>query len=196
MGWALSWVAVRGMSAEELRRRLGLRPTGRTTDVPGRKLSATTAGEDWAVVCARRYDRFLDGALLGPLSASAEVVGCVVEEDARFSQAFCWKDGAHLWSVTHDAERSLDHLQATGDLPAEFQDLEARALAARQEWPDGPDYLFDVPLELARAVVGFRHDAVERAFEELEPLEVAAAPPPPPAEPGLLGAVSRWFRGR
>lgn len=198
MGWSLSWVAVRGIPAEEVRRRLGLRPTGSTSEVPEARFSETSAGK-WTVVCADHSDRFVDGAVLAPLSRAGEAVGVFVEEHVMFAQAVCWQDGRHRWSVTHEAERSLDHLQTAGELPDVFADVEAKALAARLEDPQGADFLFDVPLDLAAAAVGFRHDdAEERVFAELAAREdpTAAVAPEVAPRPGLVGAVSRWLRAR
>lgn len=197
MGWSLSWVGVRGVHAGELWRRLGLRPTGRTSELPVGRFSAATAEGEWTVICASRDDRFVDGALLGPLSGYGEAVGCFVQEHAMFSQAVCWRSGERAWAVTHDAERSPDHLQACGDLPAPFHQLELEAMTARRLDPQGPDLVFDVPLDLAKAVVGFRHDEDEgRVFHELEPSLRISPPSPPPPEPGLPGRVLRWVRRR
>jgi hypothetical protein len=202
MGWSLSWVAVRGVHAGEVWRRLGLRPTGKTFDAPTATFSAATAEGEWAVVCANRDDRFVDGALLGHLSELGEVVGCFVEEHVMFSQTVCWKAGARAWVVTHDADRAVDHLQATGEIPSDFQALQDQARAARRLDPEGPDLVFDVPVDLAKAVVGFRHDEEDgRVFHELEPIATVRArsepvPPPSALEASLSGRVRRWFLGR
>lgn len=199
MGSSLSWIAVRGVHAGVLWSRLGLRPTGRTADAPGSASCAATAEGEWALVCASRDDRLVDGAVLQPLSALGEVVGCFLDERRRLSQAQCWRDGVRAWSAMHHGELALDHLQTSGELPGGFRALEAAALAETRGDPLGPDLVFDVPLDLARSVVGFRHDeADERIFHELEPAPAMRAIPEPSVVAGepALSTLVRWFRGR
>ena len=85
-----------------------------------------------------------------------------------------WRDGVLSWSVVRDCESGLLNLEETGTLPADYPSIRARAIE-RQEASvgQGVDYLFDVPVELAQSLVGYRHDEdVEGAGEE--PFEVLA----------------------
>lgn len=174
MGYSLSWAAVRGRSAEAVRAELGLRPTGRTLEVPEGAFCSALLDTGWFVVLADHGARFEDQAVLATLSAGGEVVACFVEEHVMASAASGWRDGKLEWSVGHQAEASLDHLDRQGRPPPALAELEAAARAKRQARAEGPDFLFDVPVDLAKAVTGFRHDEGERPFEELEP---SAAPP-------------------
>jgi len=96
------------------------------------------------------------------LSAGCEVVTGDVEEQVMVSVATGWKDGQRVWSVTHDAQRDLEHLQTEGELPAAFTNIRDR-LRSEQQKAGGRkadvDYIFDVPVELAQTLTGYRHDA-------------------------------------
>ena len=64
--------------------------------------------------------------ILQRLSAGCEVVTGDVEEHVMVSIAIGWKDGQRVWSVTHDAQRDIEHLQTEGELPAAFTSIRDR----------------------------------------------------------------------
>ena len=79
------------------------------------------------------------------------------------SLAACWRGGHRVWSVYHDSggrSGSL-HLDIKGEPPAPFAEIRTR-LTSEQEAAGGKkarvDMVFDVPVELARSVTGYRHD--------------------------------------
>jgi hypothetical protein len=125
-------------------------------------------------ILSHHDERFIDetGAadrFLSSLSAGCEVVGCFVEEHVMVSRATAWKDGVQQWSAKHDAQLELDHLEVVGEPPPSLAEIEAAAREKKQASPDGPDFLFDVPADVAKSVTSFRHDEAECAFEVLEP---------------------------
>jgi len=74
------------------------------------------------------------------------------------SYAGFWQDGRPVWEVRHDGG---DHLEATGDLPAEFAAIRDAAMTkqrAKKPGPWGVDHLFDVALDAAAGVTNYRHD--------------------------------------
>jgi len=79
-----------------------------------------------------------------------------------------------MWRVTHASESSRRHLEEHGSLPEQYRDIKERLLAAQQREDEGAhevDYVFDVPLELCDAIVGFKHDRIlNRRFEILKPV--------------------------
>lgn len=110
------------------------------------------------------------------LSSGGEVVTCVVEEHVMYSEATGWRDGRQIWFIRHDAQESIGHLEASGELPSIFFAIRSR-LTSQQEAAGGEkadvDYIFDAPVDVAEALTGFRHDKVlselgESSFEELE----------------------------
>ena len=77
------------------------------------------------------------------------------------SRATGWAEGERKWSASHDAQRARDHLEAEGEVPEAYPTIMAGAKmkqALANENKKRVDYLFDVPVDLAQSVTGFRHD--------------------------------------
>jgi hypothetical protein len=88
------------------------------------------------------------------------------------SGATGWADGKKLWLVTHESRPGPTHLLSRGALPSEFPSIHDRQ-AAKQAADATADYYFDIPVDLARALTGFRHDedppgSKHAPFERLE----------------------------
>lgn len=161
MGFHISWLAVRGKSPIAVRATLGL-VVGSSRD--GSRDSAVAALDlpsGWYLVGfnSTAPDEMSE-ELLARLSRSAEVVTCVVEEGAMYSIASGYRDGARTWSVLHNADEGMEHLEEEGDLPAAYGEIRDRLMAELEADPDPCDYIFDVPVELARSLTGYRHDAI------------------------------------
>ena len=77
------------------------------------------------------------------------------------SRATAWAGGQLKWSVAHDAQRGHDHLEAYGELPPSYP-LILERMRIKQRDADANnervDFIFDVPVELALSIVGYRHD--------------------------------------
>lgn len=172
MGFNASWLAVRGMTPEKVLATLRLERSGEVEEVPESHVTGILLPGGWFLVYANHFD-FADRAPLFELSGGAEVVTCAVEEHVTVSAASGWKDGLEVWAVVHDSREGLGHLKAAGQLPPEFRAIRER-LTGEQAEAGGDDsdvdYVFDVPVELAFALTGFRHDQyVEGArFERLK----------------------------
>jgi hypothetical protein len=113
-----------------------------------------------------------DPPRLARLPAKSRSITCVTLEHAMVSYSSLWHAGGHTWQIRHDSSQGSEHLELSGDLPAGFvgiRDIGMRKGRAQEErrkpgeW--GVDYVFDVPLDTAAAITGFRHDRmVENDF--------------------------------
>lgn len=107
------------------------------------------------------------------------------------SRATGWRDCQLQWSVTHDAQKGLLHLDVQGELPAEFAAIRDRKFA-EQAADDGTcDYLFDIPVETARSAAGYRHDEDVPGLSGAV-FEVLA--PPPDERSFWKRLFDGWFR--
>lgn len=177
LGWSCSWIAVRGGDPDSVLSELALVRTGEFWEMPEEDWSCASLPNGWFVVFSARHcepSRF-NAASLARLSAQCELVASAVEEHVMFSSASYWKDGKNLWSVVHDAQRSIYHIAAKGELPTSFASIEGNARAS-QDAEGGTeadvDRMFDVPLNVGAELTGFRHDQdisdpVESPFEIL-----------------------------
>jgi hypothetical protein len=125
-------------------------------------VSVASFPDDWTIVWLNRFDHpFAEDASLRLFSRGCTLIAAHVHEGIMFSAAELYRNGTPLWSVTHNAQDAIHDLQTEGVLPEPFTDIRARLTAEQdQEGADkaGVDYIFDIPLETARALSGFRHD--------------------------------------
>ena len=179
MGVSLSWMAVKGASRDSVLNALGLRGTQSFEELPESHLTGVLLPSGWYMVVANRgeYPAFMEDKTFARISASTEVVTCFVEEHVMCSHASQWRDGRELWSLMHTADTGgIEHLEVKGEPPPFFGSIQER-LRGKQQEAGGKnaevDYIFDIPVETAKHLTGYRHDhdirgADERPFEVLE----------------------------
>lgn len=182
MGFSISWFAIQGQDPATIRQELGLHATGQFDEVPDWPICGAQLPTGWYLIFNNCFDH-LD-ARWNHLSAESELIACQVEEHVMVSEAIGWSRGQEVWSIKHYSQRpeGIYHLETTGILPAVYVSVHDR-LMAEQDRSGGRksdvDYVFDIPLEVARAITGFKHDedtagAVENPFERLEQLHPPA----------------------
>lgn len=116
------------------------------------------------------------------LCREGTLITCDMAAIDPLSQAAGYERGEERWVVLHDGRNGdrLD-LDVRGDVPDALLPLRQKAFvtAERDETdPRGPDSMLDVPLELIKAVTGFRHDRPQDVhpvpvFRWLKPVETA-----------------------
>lgn len=162
MGYSLSLLAVQTTNQTEALQQLGYIRTGQSCEYAREPLSSYVLPTKWFLIVARGCDnRFLQPKILGPLSAHFPVVACSIEEHVMFSSAEYWAGGNQLWRAEHVGENGPIHLKTTGILPAGFEAMAAAHKAAQEAdggEKAGVDHYFDIPLDAAKEIIGFRHD--------------------------------------
>lgn len=159
MGYSLSLLAVQTSDAVEALRQQGYVRTGQKCEYAREALSSRALPTGWFLIVARGCDsRFLQPKVLGPLSGRFPVLACSIEEHGMFSSAEYWAGGNRVWRAEHVGEHGPMHLKTCGTLPPGFE-----AMAAAHREADGGekadvDHYFDIPLDAAREIFGFRHD--------------------------------------
>lgn len=162
MGWAITWCAVREKHAEQFLNQLALSATGETEELAQSLISMAKLDTGWRVIWYNKYDcPFLKPRDLGLLSRDKDVVLCLVEEHVMASSSEMWSQGKRKWWLSHEGEDGPKGLDTDGDLPASLtairKEMEEAQHAAGGDDAD-VDYMFEIPLKVAEALVGFKHD--------------------------------------
>lgn len=182
MGFNMSWIFVDGINETALYDTLDLAVTGTTPDMYDLGTSdaplAGAALKSGGCAVFARYATIMDAtvgtnpARLMRLPATSRCITCVVLEHAMVSYASLWQDGQYVWQIRHDSSLGTGHLEVRGDLPSAFGNIRSIAMEKQRaedtrrksgEW--GVDYIFDVPINTAATMTGYRHDTtVENDF--------------------------------
>lgn len=83
------------------------------------------------------------------------------------SRARLFENGAEVWSVAHESEKGLEHLEVSGEPPKAFARIRNRLLK-EQAGDNEVDLIFDIPVELAASVCRFRHHEADDEQGDLQ----------------------------
>jgi hypothetical protein len=177
MGFSIAWVAFRGLPTEVALNRLSLRETGRNAEYAKATIAGHRLTDDWFLIVAKGSEHSLISSdSLSSLSQQSDVLACSVSEHVMFSSAEFWKDGTRVWRIEHDAEESTRHLLTSGAMPEDYQAVLQQITEQQDSEDAGPkevDFFFDVPLQVAYRIAGFKHDEIHSAinYEEFSVYE-------------------------
>jgi len=97
------------------------------------------------------------------VSKDRELLVCLVEEHVMLSSAELWFGGKLQWRISHGGEEGPKGLSFEGEPPPAFgairREQEEAQMAAGAE-DAGVDYIFEIPLQVAQAKIGFKHDEI------------------------------------
>jgi hypothetical protein len=170
MGVSLSWIGVYAMAASELYTKLGLAETGQNGDYYDFPIAGVMLSTNWFLLTAKGCDHsIVSRRVLSAVSAGSSAIGCSIEEHVMYQSATMWRDGQEVWRVQHrGGDYGIMDLVVSGSLPESFQDLRASFYAAQAAAGGAHasvDHIACIPLELARSIVGFKHDEVNPGIE-------------------------------
>lgn len=186
MGYSISWVAVNDKAPELWLQELGLSPTGAMADYGREPFVGRALPSGWFILLFNRCNHeFLDPSSLASLSSNCDLVASSAEEHVMVSTSEFWRNGKQIWRIEHDAQESIDHLNISGSLPDSYAAIQAQC-TEEQELAGGKnadtDHFFDIPLQTAKSIVGFKHDdddgLEDESFEVFKP-KASSLPPKP-----------------
>jgi hypothetical protein len=162
MGHSLSWIAINGKPTEEVQQILGVKVTGKRGNFGEHALVGRQLQNGWYILIANSCDdRITKGKTLTELSRGCQVVTCSIEEHVMFSSCTNWKKGKKIWSIRHNGDQGTFNIVSSGKLPDSYSSLKDE-IFKKQKVDGGEnadvDYVFELPLEIAKRVVGFKHD--------------------------------------
>lgn len=192
MGFAISWCAVPESVADGFLKDLGLTSTGETEEFPESLIVEARLDTGWRLLWYGKFEcPFLSEADRKRLSEHHEFLCCLVEEHTMTSSAELWSGGARKWRIFHEGEDGPRGLECDGIPPESLAAIRVE-METSQEREGGDeanvDYLFEIPLLVAKSITGFKHDeeytnVIGREFRVLEKARPSG------------GFFSRLFRG-
>jgi hypothetical protein len=162
MGYSISWIAFHGKGKREVLALTHLIDTGEFDEANESPISAAEIPNGWYVLFLNDFSHpYVSVEVMQRFSADCVLLGCRVEEHVMTSAAFLFENGSRIWSVSHESEKGRYNVETEGTPPAFFAPLRAK-LSQSQDDAGGEkadvDYMFDVPLEMAARLCGYRHD--------------------------------------
>jgi hypothetical protein len=193
MGYSLSWLACKDKAPEAVQHQLGCIGTGEFGEYGDFGLVGGVLPNGWYLLIANRCETALIAdAVVSEISLGCSAMACSIEEHVMCSHASFWSNGRRIWRVEHRAELGLSDLKIIGEPPPELLRLREAAAAepaTRLRGTLQADYFFDIPLELAKRMVSFKHDEVMPGID-VDHFEIFRL-----VDDGLLSRSTRpWWR--
>lgn len=158
MGFRVQLIAVSCKEPHAIHRELGVVATGQCEEIPESPFVGAVLPSGAYLLYINDQDKIVpDDEVFARLSRGASLIACYANETVMNSHVCAWLNGVECWSVFHDAQQDITHLETSGTLPPEMQTIHDR-LFARQEDTKGVDFVFDIPIELFASLGGIRYD--------------------------------------
>lgn len=194
---AVAWVAFEGRSKDEVAQALGYVDTGEAVEVDDGLVCGELPG-GWVTVVAigDRAGDFSRADTLAPLSRDGPLLSVEFSTTVMWSTIQAYADGALTWSIEHNPEKGIDHLEVVGKPPPQYIPLRDRLLAEREAeggQDAGVDLIFDLPALLSKALCGYQPEQADAQpdFTALSSPTRSAGPQPAKKRGGLLGFLFR-----
>ena len=162
MGFSISWLAVKTDDLEQLFEIAKVVPTTEADEWLESDFSGSGLQDGWYFFQAKGCDHpIISGDSLSKISTVGETIACSVEEHVMVSVAEGWNNGARSWLVVHNAQEGMFDLSAEGELPAPYDAIKEDYIS-QQNAEGGEDanvdFIFDIPLQVAKQICGYKHD--------------------------------------
>jgi len=189
-----SWVAVQGADKAALLEAVGLEETAERVE-PGSRRRPFSLGElpdGWLVVFSEDFEWGSPKRAI-ELSRHGRTISLQFEDKSEMTAIACEAvRGAQVWRVAHDAADA--ELEVEGTPPSVLASIR-QEFERLQSGDDSVDYLHEIPIELAKAVCGYRADEWEPSFAALRRAGAAQSPGHPAVEGGGLGGFLKRLFG-
>ena len=184
MSAPVGWIGVQGLDRQRI-----LEATGLEEALPGKRLKALTWSlpNGWAFLMTFDFG-FPTPERMAALSAEGRAIAVSADDRIMMSVVRGYERGKAVFAIEHDGgQHGRRHMAVAGTPPAEWPGILSRLGQEQDEEDRGAgevDCLFDAPLDLAKALCGYRHDEVWP-----EGQEPAETPLVEKKNPGLLGRL-------
>ncbi|MEM1380260.1 MAG: hypothetical protein AAGH41_06515 [Pseudomonadota bacterium] len=163
MGFCVSYAAFRSANKDAVLKNLRLEEKAASGSLLDEEIAGVPLVSGGYLVFARDPLFFGEGGCFLEESWGPDVIWCSALETTMSFYAASFRGGVELWSVAHDAQIALEHLDVQGTPPAVLQELrEVAAKRQANENEDDPlsvDHFSDIPVDLVGSLTGFRYDS-------------------------------------
>ena len=157
MSFDCSWITYHAVNKSEILRIAGLRDTGLVAEVPEEPVNLAVLPTGWTVVYWNDSTYTLKH--IDALTSNHAALSVIIQSYVPLSIAEFHVRSKQYWSVAHYGNKGRDNLEIEGKPPPELSGIRAsNGLKQGGEGTANIDYTFEVPIELAATVCGFRHD--------------------------------------
>jgi hypothetical protein len=163
LGFKVSWIAFAALEKEAVLRLAGLRDTGKVDEFYEAQFLGAALPGGWYVLFVKD-PLYTWPERLSAFSAQCRLVACQVHEGIMWSASWGYAHGICEWALWHDSDEGGEHLSVEGKPPEAFTGIRDAAFKEQQVPQSGRfqiDYIFDIPVDTAQSVCGFRHDRSE-----------------------------------
>jgi hypothetical protein len=161
MGYSLSWIATKGLVKDTVYSRLRLS----TASDPARRrenhIQSLDQPDGWHLVLLKPAEHpLLKASYLTALSEGCTALACNVEEHVMFSSAEQWTNGQRLWRLRHQGDIDVHNLEVLGNPPGILSKIEEDCRNRQATDAEQPpvDFIFEIPLLVAKSIATFKHD--------------------------------------
>jgi hypothetical protein len=156
MGYRVLLIAVTGKEPATIHDEYAVTPTAEHEEIPESPVTgALLPGGGYLLYI--NDDIVPDDCVLTRLSKGASLIACYANETVMDSLACEWVDGVEKWTVYHDAQQGIEHLEVKGDPPPQLASIRDRLLTQQKD-SENVDYIFDIPVELFVSLGGIRYN--------------------------------------
>ena len=176
MGFSISWVGFKGLRKADVLSELKFSDSGETDECNEAPYSLAEIPTGWTILFSNDFD-FGSVKRIKILSRNCTVISCQVHEGIMFSAAHESLSGRRVWNVWHNGQSEIYNVGVYGRVPIFFHSTK-QSLFEKQNAHGGRnagvDYIFDLPVELAFRMTGYRHDRLR--FDWGSPAFTVVAP--------------------
>lgn len=162
MGFRATWIAIPAAESSDVLTRLDLRETKQKDETNDAPFSGALVAGDWYIIFSNE-PTFADDLGAATLSNIERLIICTIDETSMVSISSEYRNGSKLWSIEHDAQIGDLHLEVQGAPPKALKPIRETFLKQQKSQDETGllvDFLFEVPIELAANITGYRHDRV------------------------------------
>lgn len=157
MGFKISWIAVEGIAKAQLLSALGFSDSDVEDEANETPFSAADLGNGWSLIWSNDFE-WADPSLAAHLPSGVSSVAVRLHEGVMYSEATGLLGREVVWSVTHDSQQGLMHLDVVGEPPELEAVRDASVAKQAADDSDEVDYIFSIPVEIAAKITAFSYD--------------------------------------